>query len=47
MLTYLGEIGDVVDWVESVASDENTVHRNTGAELDLHTERWGCHGAWS
>ena len=39
--TYLGEIGDVVDWVEWFHPDENTVHRNTGAELNFTYRKVG------
>ena len=33
--TYLGEIGDVVDWVEWFNPAENTIHRNTASELQF------------
>ena len=39
--TYLGEIGAVVDWVEWFHPDENTVHRNTGAELNFTYRKVG------
>jgi UDP-N-acetylmuramate dehydrogenase len=39
--TYLGEIGDVVDWVEWFNPADNTVHRNTASELHFTYRKIG------
>ena len=39
--TYLGEVGDVVDWVEWLDASENTIHRTNVSELSFTYRKVG------
>ena len=43
--TYLGEIGDVVEWVEWFNPADNTVHRSKASELHFTYRKVGLWGA--